>query len=105
MRIAVIGGSGFIGSFLIRRLLREGYNVLNVDIRKGEIDVEYYMADIRVLNRVISALSDTDIVFHLVGTVLGTARKNPYLAVQLDIYGTLNVLEACIRNNAENNLC
>ena len=99
MRVAVIGGSGFIGSFLIRRLLREGYDVLNVDIRRGSSDAEFHFADVRALDQVIGALSEVDVVYHLAGTVLNVARKNPYLSGQLDIYGTLNVLEACVRND------
>jgi len=101
MRVAVIGGSGFIGSFLIRRLLKEGLDVVNIDIRKGDIDVEFQLADIRVLDQVMSALSEVDVVYHLAGTVLNVARKNPYLSGQLDIYGTLNVLEACVRNGVD----
>jgi len=101
MRVAVVGGSGFIGSFLIKRLLKEGLDVVNIDIRKGDIDVEFQLADVRVLDQVMSALSEVDVVYHLAGTVLNVARKNPYLSGQLDIYGTLNVLEACVRNGVD----
>ena len=101
MRVAVIGGSGFIGSFLIRRLLKEGLDVVNIDIRKSDINVEFQLADVRVLDQVVSALSEVDVVYHLAGTVLNVARKNPYLSGQLDIYGTLNVLEACVRSGVD----
>jgi len=49
----------------------------------------------------LATLSDVEVVYHLAGTVLGTARKNPYLAIRLDILGTANVLEACIRNKVD----
>ncbi len=99
MKIGVIGGSGFIGSFLIEKLLKEGYEVINIDIRKGSPNVEFHLADVRSLDQLIAALSEVDTVYHLAGTVLNVARKNPYLSAQLDIYGTLNVLETCIRND------
>jgi len=101
MRVAVIGGSGFIGSFLIRKLVEEGYDTINIDIRRGSPDVEFYLADIRILDQVISALEEVDLVFHLAGTVFSVARRNPYLSGQLDIYGTLNVLEACLRSGVD----
>jgi len=100
MRVSVIGSLGFIGSFLIKELLKKGYDVINIDIRRGSLNnVEFYLADVRVLDQVQSALSEVDMVYHLAGTVLNVARKNPYASGQLDIYGTLNVLEACVRSN------
>ena len=99
MRVAVIGGSGFIGSFLIRELLKKGYEVINIDTRRSSLNVEFCLADVRMLDQVQSALSEVDVVYHLAGTVLNVARKNPYVSGQLDIYGTLNVLEACVRSN------
>jgi len=98
MLIAVTGGSGFIGSFLVRRLLEEGHEVVNVDIRRSDSPGEFHMADVRNLDQLLEALDGVDVVFHLAGTVLNTARKNPYLAVQLDVFGTANVLEACVKN-------
>lgn len=32
MHIVVLGGSGFVGSFLILKLLKEGHEVLNIDL-------------------------------------------------------------------------
>lgn len=103
MRIAVTGGLGFIGSFLVNRLLKEGHKVVAIDVRRGGVPegVELYVADVTNLNQMLHALSEVDVVYHLAGTVLGVARKNPYLAVNLDVQGTLNVLEACVRNGVQ----
>jgi UDP-glucose 4-epimerase len=100
MKIAVIGGSGFIGKYIVQKLLDKGYFVKVVDIRHETIKgAEFYISDITNLNQITDALNDIDIVYCLAGTVLNTARKNPHLAVSLDIYGTSNVLEACIKNS------
>jgi len=103
LRIAVTGGLGVIGSFLIDRLLKEGHEVVAIDVRPGQVTegAELFVADVTNLNQMLHALSEVDVVYHLAGTVLGVARKNPYLAANLDIQGTLNVLEACVRNGVQ----
>jgi len=44
-------------------------------------------------------LDDVDVVYHLAGTVLNVSRKNPHLAVHLDLLGTSSVLEASVKNS------
>jgi len=100
MKIAVFGGSGFIGKYIVQRLLNKGYPVRVVDIRHEDIKgTEFYMADVTNLNQITNVLDNVDIVYCLTGTVSNTARKNTHLAVSLDIYGTSNVLEACVKNS------
>ena len=103
MRIAVIGGLGFIGKYLTKELVREGYDVVVIDIRKDKVPkgAELYIADVTDFERIKQALSDIDIVYDLAGVVLSTARKNPYLATRLDILGMLNVLEASVKSNVD----
>ncbi len=101
MNIAVIGGSGFIGRRLVDSLSQEGNDVRVLDIRKGAEDLpvraSFSHCDIANYQDILKALKGTDAVFHLVGTVLNVARKNPHLAVELDGIGLANVLEACVK--------
>ena len=100
MRVAVTGGLGFIGSYLVNELTRQGHDVMMVDVRTGRVPdgVELMVADVTDLNQLIQAFSEVDVVYHLAGTVLNVARKHTHLSTRLDILGTANVLEACDKN-------
>src|SRR6266571_5026779 len=101
MKIAVIGGSGFIGKQLVRSLCHEGHEVKILDIRADERDVPsgatISQCDIGRYDEARNAIRGSEAVFHLAGTVLNVARKNPHLAVELDGIGLANVLEACVK--------
>lgn len=96
MRIAVTGGSGFIGSALVQRVLQVGNEVIIVDIRAPRKSItEARIADVLDLAQLRSALEGMDVVYHLAGPVLADMKKDPYRGCQLQFNGTLNVLEAC----------
>ena len=105
MRICVTGGFGFIGSYTVRELVKRGHEVVILDVKSDKVPegVELVIADITDYNQALQAISkaEVDIVLHLAGTVLNIARKNPYLATRLDILGTANILEACVKNDVE----
>jgi len=104
MRIAVIGGSGFIGNRLIKKLIEEGYDTVNIDINEfpdKDFDVETRIVDITKFDEVKKTLRDVNLVYHLAGPVLGTTRKDPYGSTYLAMLGTLNVLEACRQNKIQ----
>jgi len=93
MRVAVTGAAGFIGRPSVRVLQERGDDVVAID-RVADHDVEAIdILDQRAVDR---ALAKCDVVIHLAG-VLGTAElfENPYRAVDVNINGTLHVLEAC----------
>jgi nucleoside-diphosphate-sugar epimerase len=75
LRIAVTGGSGRIGSALIRHLLERGHQVVNLDIRYPHASVcRHVHADLTRREQVQPALEGLDAVCHL-GEIpsLGTA--------------------------------
>jgi nucleoside-diphosphate-sugar epimerase len=103
MRIAVTGGLGFIGSALIKKLIKNGHDVVIIDNRNAQIPegATLTITDITNNNQVLQALKNVDIVYHLAGTVLESSRKNLHSTISLDILGTTNVLESCVRNGVE----
>jgi len=100
MKICVTGGSGFIGSHLVQKLLDKGYDVSVLDLRKPVQDVEWIKKDIR--DDLGNVFSDFNFVFHL--AALANARKSsedPKLCHELNIRGTLNVLNAALTGDVE----
>ena len=89
MIIAITGGRGFIGRATTAYALAHGHAVVSFD--RPEHD----------LLGSLDALGDADAVIHLAG-VLGTAElfETPELAVNVNVIGTLRVLEWCEKHGA-----
>ena len=87
MRIAVTGGSGFIGRAVIRRAEEVGHNVWSVDRETGHDIVE---------NSLEEGLADAEAVIHLAG-MLGTSElfDMPHKAIKVNVGGTVRVLQWC----------
>lgn len=104
----VTGGTGFIGSALVRRLVREGYRVRVLDDNsRGAIaklgdaarDVDLISGDIRDPAAVKQAMRGADCVFHL-AYVNGTEffYSKPELVLEVAVKGMVNVLDACVEH-------
>lgn len=93
MKVVVTGGSGFIGSHVVDRLKATDHEVVSFDHRGRGADT--FMGDIRDQTDVMEAFGNADAFIHLAG-VLGTQEciSNPRPAVETNILGGLNVLEA-----------
>lgn len=100
MKILVTGGSGFLGSHVSDELVRRGYEVVVVDRRPpAEPDRYYVDADVRDFEAVAEAMSGCGAVFHCAAIAdLDASRQWPRLAVDVNVLGTLNVLEAAAQN-------
>ena len=100
MKVMVTGGAGFIGSHLIKRLLKDGHNVVSLDnysTGKEENHQEgckYVDADIRDVIDFDYFMEDVDVVYHLAALArIQPSFKNPANTLEVGILGTMNILE------------
>jgi len=96
MVILVTGGSGFIGSHVVDKLLEKGYSVRVFDLMKPHRDdVEWFKGDLLNKEDLLKAFRDVTHVFHL-GAIadVNVALSRPEACVQVNEIGTLNVLQA-----------
>ena len=96
--ILVTGGEGFIGQHVRRALANSGKNVVSVDSRSvssghGE---QFYECDIRDGDRINAIFASHRIagVVHLASLLRTASERNPLAATQVNIIGSLNILEA-----------
>ena len=107
----VTGGSGFIGSALVKRLLKKGFKVRVLDNNsRGNArrlngfldDIDFIEGDIRDPSTVEMACKKIDCICHL-AYVNGTKffYSKPELVLDVAVKGMINILDSCKKNNIE----
>jgi UDP-glucose 4-epimerase len=111
----VIGGSGFIGSYVVAELLKENVKEVVVYDNFARGKKEYLTeslkdqrcsifpigGDIREIDILNDAMKGVDYVFCLAAMWLLHCKDYPRTAFDVNIAGTFNVLEACVKNNVK----
>ncbi len=109
----VIGGAGFIGSYVVSELLKENVGEVVVYDNYARGKKEYLTeslqdprctiypigGDIREIDILNEAMKGKDYVFCLAAMWLLHCKDFPRTAFDVNIAGTFNVLEACVKNN------
>lgn len=103
MRILVTGGSGFIGSHIIDKLIEHNYNVRVYDMSPPHRDdVEFFKGDLLNDQATIRACKDVEAIFHL-GAIaeVGVALSYPKWCLTVNEIGTINMLQAATAQEVE----
>jgi UDP-glucose 4-epimerase len=103
MKILVTGGAGFVGTNLIKRLLKEGYDVTSIDnystgLKTNHQEGCYYkeanIYDFDWRGEIY------DIVFHMAATArIQPSFENPLEYFNTNANGTMQLAEHCAKNN------
>lgn len=99
MKIVVTGGSGFIGSHLVKSLKKEGHSIVVIDKNAKQLETprfKSYRCDIRNVKETHQILKkvEPDIIIHLAGkhNLIESSTK-PDFYIKNNISGTINILE------------
>ena len=112
-KVLVIGGAGFIGSFVVAELLKEDISeviiydnfargkkeYLKESLKDARCKIFPIGGDIREIDILNTAMQGMDYVICLSAMWLLHCKDYPRTAFDVNIAGTFNVLEACVNNN------
>ena len=108
MRALVTGGAGFVGTNLIKRLVKDGHEVVSLDnystgFKKNEQDgCKYFHTDIRRIPEYDYFMDKPDVIFHMAALArIQPSLKNPRPAIDNNFNGTLNILEWARKKNVQ----
>lgn len=112
-KILITGGTGSLGSALTKKLLETDVDVIRIFSRDelkqvqmesefGDERLRFLIGDVRDKERLERALEDIDIVIHAAALKhVPVIEYNPFEAVKTNVYGTQNLIDACLLNNVE----
>ena len=102
--ILVTGGAGFIGSHLVKELVKSGYSVRVLDnLSNGSLEnirdvfdsIEFIKGDIRDKSIVEDALKGVEAVVHLAALIdVAESVEKPELYLDVNVNGTFNLAKA-----------
>ena len=114
-KVLVIGAAGFIGGFVVSELLKEPVKevIIYDNFTRGKMEniedslkdprcsIFPYGGDVREIDVLDKAMEGVDYVFHLAAMWLLHCKDFPRTAFDVNIAGTFNVLEACVKHKVK----
>ena len=103
--IIIFGGSGFLGSWIVKNFIKSGYKVTIFDLKielellknliGNDIEkIKFLKGDVTNYEEVFEATINMDHVVNLAGLMTPDCSKNPSLGAQVNVLGSINVFEA-----------
>ncbi len=100
MKVLVTGANGFLGSWLTKALVQEGYHVdalvrPNSDLSElSGVHCKFVHGDVTDVHSLLEAFKGIDTVFHLAGVI--AYKKSQRAAMErVNVLGTQNVVDVC----------
>ena len=104
-KVLVTGANGFLGAWLTRRLLTDGYDVTALVRAKSDLtelalenpvmkNLKIAHGDVTDINSLRNAFRDQEIIFHLAGVVSYKKSDEPLLQ-KVNVEGTRHVVDVC----------
>jgi UDP-glucose 4-epimerase len=115
--LLITGGTGSFGGAVLRRFLNTGIGEIRIfsrdekkqdDMRKRfeHSKLKFYIGDVRDARSVVTAMRGVDFVFHAAALKqVPSCEFHPMQAVQTNVLGTENVLEAAIAERVSRVVC
>ncbi len=101
--VLVTGAGGEMGHGLVEMLADRGAKVVAVDLKEPGADVKRrcvatYSADVSRKDQLVPAFADHDVsaIFHLAALLSTSGEKNPQLAHDVNVGGTVNLLNLAL---------
>lgn len=110
-KILVTGGAGFIGSALVRFLLKGDNDIIifddfsvgsrdNIKDILNDKHIKIIKGDIRIYRSIQKAIDNVDYIFHLAVQCLGESLVRPKYVNEVNVTGTLNLCMASLKNRS-----
>jgi dihydroflavonol-4-reductase len=105
-KILVTGANGFLGSWVVRRLLSEGHQVFSLVRKTSDLSelegaaTQFVYGDVTDLHSLLQTFQGMDAVFHLAGLIAYKKTDRPQME-KVNVEGTRNVVEACRATNVK----
>jgi UDP-glucose 4-epimerase len=101
-KVILFGGSGFLGSYVADELSRREYEVTIADLipSKHLKDTQKFIKiNVLDIDNIKDAIKDVSVVYNFVAIAnLDDAIHDPINAMNINVMGNLNILEACKQN-------
>lgn len=103
MKYVVTGGAGFVGSYLVDRLVNDNHEVIVIDdFSNGSLEnLNGVDVEIREQNIVTSDIPDCDGIFHLATVPRSFSFDDPKNDIEVNCKGMINVLESAKNSGAK----